>query len=60
MSDLLTVKEVADRLRRGERTIWRWIYQGDLPSVKVGNARFVTADALEAFLRRAEKLGRVR
>ena len=58
-TELLTVREVAQQLRRGERTVWRWVSTGELPSVKVGAARLVTADALRSFLRRAEKRGRV-
>ena len=30
-NDLLTVKEVAKRLRVGVRTVWRWVAIGKLP-----------------------------
>ena len=59
MSELLTVEEVAEKLRIGERTVWRFIRAGDIPSVKVGRRRFVTPDGLEAYMRLAARRGRV-
>lgn len=64
MTDLSTVKfltvhEIAEELRRGDRTVWRWVAEGKLPSIKVGGVRMVTIEAYRAFLARSEKLGRV-
>lgn len=59
MSELLTIQETADRLRVGRRTVERFVAGGELASVKVGRRRFIPADALERFLRAAEKRGRV-
>jgi excisionase family DNA binding protein len=59
MTELLTLDEVAERCRAGRRTVEKWIAAGDLASIKVGKRRLVPVTALEQFLRRAEKRGRV-
>lgn len=59
MSELLTISEAADRLRIGKRTVERFVSEGEIASVKVGRRRFIPADELDRFLRRAEKRGRV-
>lgn len=49
--ELLTVAEVAERLRLSDETIHRWARKGKLPYVDVlGVKRFRTAD-IEAILR---------
>lgn len=35
-NELLTVKEVAQYLRVGQVTIWRWCQQGQIPALRVG------------------------
>ena len=59
MSELLTVREVADRLRIGIRTVEKAIATGELPSIKIGRRRLVTEDGLEQFVRLAARRGRV-
>lgn len=40
--DLLTVRDVAQRLNIGIRTVWRWCATGDLPPpVRLGKAKRV-------------------
>jgi len=45
-----TVPEVAQHLRLGRTTVYRLIGTGELPSIKVGGSRRVTASALQVFL----------
>lgn len=47
--DLLTVPEVARRLRKGKSTVWRMVYSGELPSVKSGRSRRITPEAVAAY-----------
>jgi uncharacterized protein len=51
VSTLLTPKEVAERLRVSQRTVYLWIEGGRLPSVRL-SARItrVPADAIDAFV----------
>jgi excisionase family DNA binding protein len=44
----LTVPEAARRVGRSPETVRRWIWNGRLPSEKVGNQHLVDADALDA------------
>ena len=45
MSEALTIKEVAKRLKVNERTVYRLANAGKLPGFKVaGNWRFLTDD----------------
>lgn len=48
---LLTIPELAARLRVSERTGWRLVHEGRIRSIKVGRARRVREAALESFLR---------
>ena len=57
--DLLTLEEVAGRLRIGQRTVERFVHDGELRSVKIGRRRFGLADEIDRFLRQAERRGRV-
>ena len=56
---LWTVTETAERLRIGKRTAERLIATGEIPSVKIGKRRLVSQDALDRYLRVAERRGRV-
>jgi excisionase family DNA binding protein len=58
MEDLLTVKEVASKLRVSERTVKNWLRQGALHGLKAGKAWRIKGSELEAFLegRAAEDL----
>jgi excisionase family DNA binding protein len=44
----LTVPEAARRTGRNPETIRRWIWNGRLPSEKVGNQHLVDSEALDA------------
>ena len=59
MSELLTVKEVADRLRIGERTVQRLISTGELRSALVRRRRLVSAEEVDRYFRLAERRARV-
>jgi excisionase family DNA binding protein len=43
----LTVPQAAHRVGRSPETVRRWIWNGRLPSEKVGNQHLVDADALD-------------
>ena len=47
--DLLTVPEVAARLRLSKSTVWRLVYSGELESVKRGRSRRITPEAVGAY-----------
>lgn len=47
---LLTIRECATRLNRGEQFVRRLVGSGRLPGSKIGNAWRVDADDLEAFI----------
>lgn len=47
---LLTVEEVAKRLRLGRTLVYRLISSGELESVKVGRLRRVPADCLPEYV----------
>jgi excisionase family DNA binding protein len=59
VSELLTIAEVAERLRIGKRTVERFVAEGEIASVKVGRRRFVAETELERYVRLASKRGRV-
>jgi excisionase family DNA binding protein len=46
MSEMLTVKEVAERLKLQERTIRDWIKIGKIKAVRLGKAYRIDADEL--------------
>lgn len=53
MSTLVyTVMEVAEQLRVGRTTAYGLISSGELPSIKVGGSRRVTAEALRTYIDR--------
>ena len=56
---LLTLEELAERLRIGKRTAERLVAEGDIGSVKVGRRRLVPETEVERYLRLAQKRGRV-
>jgi excisionase family DNA binding protein len=57
--ELLTAREVAERLNIGIRTVWRWSASGELPApLRLGKARRVVrwkAVDIESYLQRALK-----
>lgn len=51
-----TVEEAAELLSLSRAQLYRLIEVGDLPSIKIGRARRVSADQLHVFIRRLEAL----
>ena len=51
--ELLTIKDVADRLQVSETTVERLIARGDLIATKVGTLVRVTPSDLDAYLQAA-------
>lgn len=51
-SPLLTVAEVAERLRLGRSTIYRLVADGDLEAVQIGRAVRFEPAAVNAFIAR--------
>jgi len=56
---LLTVKEVAARLRVSATTVWRLVASGDLESVKIGAARRIAPEAVIAYKESLRSQGKV-
>ena len=50
MSELLTVEEVAARLRITKQVAYRLAREGKLPSVRVGRSVRMSTEALESFI----------
>ncbi len=48
---LLTIAEVADRLRVNEKTVRRWIDTQELPAFKLGRQWRISEQGLRRFLR---------
>ena len=48
--DLLTVQEAADACRVSLRTMFRWLKEGRLPAVRVGNVTRIRLVDLEEFI----------
>jgi len=49
--ELLTVAEIAERLKLNQQTIRNWIDRGDLPAIRVGARRVrVSAAELDAYI----------
>lgn len=53
MPDLLTVEEVADRLKVSKMTVYRLIESRELPALRIGRSYRVAATDLDAFLSRS-------
>lgn len=47
---LLSVRDIADRLKLSQRTVRRWIERGDLPAHRFGSAVRVSEDDLALYL----------
>ena len=48
-----TVAEAAERLKKGESTVWALLSSGELESVKEGGRRYVTEEACQMYEHRA-------
>ncbi len=53
MAELLTVPEVANRLRMTAMTIYRWIENGKLPAIQVGKHYRIRAADVDEMLERS-------
>jgi len=51
MTEYLTVKEAAQILKMSQSAIYRAIYRGEIPAVKVGKSVRIPARALEESLK---------
>ena len=56
-ADLLTVSEVAARLRVSKMTVYRLVHAGTIAALRVGGSLRLPRDSVEAFLRDAEVAG---
>jgi len=52
MEELLTVKEVADKLKVNTMTIYRRVWRGELKSIRVGRLIRIPVREMEKILRR--------
>ena len=50
MNEILTVKEVAERLRTSQVQIRKMIQSGELPAVMVGREYRIPVEAMKAFI----------
>lgn len=50
MNEILTVKEVAERLRTSQVQIRKMIQSGELPAVMVGREYRIPVEAIKAFI----------
>jgi excisionase family DNA binding protein len=48
--NLLTVPQVAERLHLAEQGVWRFVWNGTIPSVKFGRARRILPEDLAQFI----------
>jgi hypothetical protein len=55
-TQLLTMQETYDRLRRGHSSTYKLISDGLLETVKIGGRRFVTEDAIERLIENGKEL----
>ena len=47
---LLTIREVAKKLRCSERTVWSWTKTGELPVICLGRSRRYREEDVQAFI----------
>ena len=55
MEDLLTVEEVAQRLRVSKDTVWRWIRNKELTGVRVAGSWRIYQSDLKKFIEAQRK-----
>jgi len=54
--NLIPLKEVRDKLRISKATLWRWIKDGKLLTVKLSERKiYVRKEELERFIRESER-----
>lgn len=52
MSDIMTPAQVAERLQITERTVYKYLSNGELEAVKIGRVWRITEEQLQAFIRK--------
>ena len=57
MSDILTIKQVAERLKVSERTIRNWIDKGDLKAYRFGLQYRIDETDLQTFIQNSKVKG---
>lgn len=57
MSDILTIKQVAERLKVSERTIRNWIDKGDLKAYRFGLQYRIDETDLNEFIKKSKVKG---
>ena len=55
MQELLTMKEMAKRLKIGYRTFQRWVYEGEIPYIQVRSRRRFEPEEVIAALKKRKK-----
>lgn len=55
MLEALTVQKAAELLDVSERTIWRYVKRGEIPSFKIGRAVRIRREKLFEFIREQER-----
>ena len=50
---MFTVNEIAEKLKVHPQTVYRWIYQGKLKSLKIHGSVRITEEQYEEFIKEA-------
>ena len=58
-STVLTVAQVAELLQVDPRTVYRWVHEDYIPSMKLGGCRRFRLADLEAWMQAKSALGRL-
>ena len=58
IQQMITIKQAAESLQLSERTVASMVATGSLPSVKIGSARRIAADALRSVAKTGSDTGR--
>lgn len=53
--NLLTVKQTAERLMCSERTVYRYVKEKQIPSMRIGGTILISEETLFNYLKRLEK-----
>jgi len=54
MTQMLTVREVAERLRVSPATVYRWVRRGKLEALRIGGTTRIEEEALSEFIEKAK------
>lgn len=53
----ITISEAADLLRVSQRTVYRWVKEGEIPCFRLGNVTRIAQQDLSAFIKRHSDSG---